>query len=60
MANSIDPDQTAASLIWVYTVCPDLSVGKLRIITVLATYLTVLTGCFEGSQTPQCYHHLFS
>ena len=26
-ANSVDPDQTApsSSLIWVYTVCPDLS-----------------------------------
>ena len=36
MANSADPDQTAPrnSLIWVYTVCPDLSVQKLRIVTV--------------------------
>ena len=35
MANSVDPDQTApSSLIWVYTVCPDLSVRKLRIIMV--------------------------
>ena len=33
--NSVDPDQTArSSLIWVYTVCPDLSVRKLRIFTV--------------------------
>ena len=34
MANSVDTDQTAPrrSLIWVYTVCPDLSVGKHRII----------------------------
>ena len=32
MENNIDPDQTApsSSLIWVYTVCPDLSVRKLR------------------------------
>ena len=34
MANSVDPDQTAPSLIWVCTVCPDLSVQKLRKITV--------------------------
>ena len=32
MANSVDTDQTAP--IWVCTVCPDLSVRKLRIITV--------------------------
>ena len=32
MANSVDPDQT---LVWVYTICPDLSVLKLRFITVL-------------------------
>ena len=35
IANSVDPDQTArSSLIWVCTVCPDLSVRKLSIITV--------------------------
>ena len=37
IANSEDPDQTAllrSILIWVCTVCPDLSVQKLRIITV--------------------------
>ena len=43
MANSEDPDQTAplgadcssrSSLVWVCTVCPDLSVRKFRIITV--------------------------
>ena len=36
MANSADPDQTAprSSLIWVCTICPGLSVRKLRIITV--------------------------
>ena len=36
MANSVDPDQTAyrSSLIWVCTVSPDISVRKLRIITV--------------------------
>ena len=31
MTNSVDPDQTAP---WVCTVCQDLSVRKLRIITV--------------------------
>ena len=36
IVNSEDPDQTAprSSLIWVCTVCPDLSVRKLRVITV--------------------------
>ena len=46
MANGVDPDQTAplgavqyrpwsdCCLIWVYTVCPDLSVQKLRNFTV--------------------------
>ena len=35
-ANSVDPDQTArSSLIWVCTVCPGISVRKLRIITVI-------------------------
>ena len=36
IANSVDPDQTAplGGLIWVCTVCPDLSVRKLRNITV--------------------------
>ena len=38
IANSVDPDQTApliSSLIWVYTVCPEFSVRKLGIITVV-------------------------
>ena len=26
IANNVDPDQTRSSLIWVYTVCPELSV----------------------------------
>ena len=34
MANSVDPDQTAPRLIWICTVCPGISVRKLRIITV--------------------------
>ena len=36
-ANSVDPDQTVpkSSLIWVCTVCPDLSLRKLRNITFL-------------------------
>ena len=38
LANSVDPDTDCScsfrsSVIWVYTVCPDLSVWKLRIIT---------------------------
>ena len=35
IANSEDPDQTAprSSLIWVCTVCPDLSVRKLTVCT---------------------------
>ena len=40
IANCEDPDQTAqdssSSLIWVCTVCPDLSVQKLRVITVVS------------------------
>ena len=39
MANSVDPDQTAP--IWVYTVCLDLSVQKIRIITVNDTLLHI-------------------
>ena len=40
MTNTVDPDQTPpasfrGSLIWVYTVYPDPSIRKLRIITVL-------------------------
>ena len=44
MANNADPDQTAprSSLIRVYTVCPGISVRKLRIITVLANINLVL------------------
>ena len=38
IANSVDPDQTAPSLIWVCTVCPDLSVRKLRKIMVFLLY----------------------
>ena len=34
IANSEDPDQTAPHLIWVCTLCPDLSVRKLRVIMV--------------------------
>ena len=44
MANSVDPDQTArSSLIWVCTVCPGISVRKLRIITVVRPEQTTLT-----------------
>ena len=44
MANSVDPDQRS-SLIWVYTVCSDLSVRKLRIITV---FLLLFAEKFPG------------
>ena len=42
IANSVGPDQTAprSSLIWVCTVCPGLSVRKLRIITVVVFTVT--------------------
>ena len=41
MANSVDPDQTAprSSLIRVCTVCPGISVQKLRIITVRTLHI---------------------
>ena len=38
MANSADPEHWWSSLIWVYNVSQDLSVWKLRIITVLTYY----------------------
>ena len=40
MANSVDPDQTAPSLIWICTVCPGISVQKLRTITVQSSMAT--------------------
>ena len=40
MANSVDPDQTAP--LGVCTVCPDLSVRKLRIITVSYIHITCI------------------
>ena len=42
IANSIDPDQRS-SLIWVCTICPELSVRKLRIIT--ASFHTAAPSC---------------
>ena len=33
MTNSVDPDQDRSSLIWVYTICSDLSLRKHEIIT---------------------------
>ena len=36
MANSVDPDQT---VVWVYTVCPNTSVRKLRIIYTVHVYI---------------------
>ena len=60
IANSVDPDQTApqeqsdlglkSSLIWVCTVCPSLSVRKLRIITVLLCLPTFLDRQFPETQ----------
>ena len=35
MANNVDPDQTVSlGAVWVYIVCPDLSVRKLKNITI--------------------------
>ena len=49
IAKSVDPDQTApradCSLIWVYTVCPDLSVRKLRISMVGYFHVLSLKNC---------------
>ena len=42
MANSVDPDQPAP-LIWVCTVCPGISVQKLRITTVPIWKLRIIT-----------------
>ena len=56
MANSVDPDQTAprSSLIWVCTVCPGISVQKLRVLTVISELhekinnsLWKMTSCFQ-------------
>ena len=49
IANSVDPDQTApvgGSLIWVCTVCPDLSIRKVRIITVVQVFEAGTTSTF--------------
>ena len=48
MANSADPIRflLRSSLIWVYTVCSDLSVRKLRIITV-HTYVAHFIGILK-------------
>ena len=55
IANSEDPNQTAplgkSSLIWVCIVCPDLSVQKLRIITVY---------CYQISAIEQDYNQFYS
>ena len=46
ITDRVDPDQTAplGALIWVCTVCPDLSVRKLRNITVIQKHVTYLKG----------------
>ena len=45
IANSVDPDQTA---LWVCTVCPGISVRKLRIITVRTTTVHNLLQSFHA------------
>ena len=50
IANSVDPDQTVRSgLIWVCTVCPGLSVRKVRIIMV---YIVIngFSACQKGAE----------
>ena len=52
MANSLDPDQTApcrSSLIWVYAVCPDLSVQIFTIIMVRHLPISTDDGQPRGS-----------
>ena len=49
IANSVDPDQ---SLIWIYTVCQDMSVRKLRIITVPAEIYKQEGGSPKSDQFP--------
>ena len=44
MANRVDTDQIAPSLIWVWTVCLDLSVRKLRNITEHPNRLCLVIG----------------
>ena len=67
IADSEDPDQTAprlllkrSSLIWVCTVCPDLSVCKLRIITVIMWFLfrdvPLPLGALFYCGTPLAFH----
>ena len=56
MANSEDPDQS--SLIWVCTVCSDLSVQKLSIITVPATVLALIFMGLSKEQQVQCQYNL--
>ena len=48
MANSVDPDQTAP-LIWVCTVCPGISVQKLRIIAVTIEIKSWLLNFFNNA-----------
>ena len=65
IANSVDPDQTAplgaVCLIWVYTVCPGLSIWKLRIITVALpnrmAQITWLANRWTYSKTIIPLHH---
>ena len=70
IANSEDPDQTApigsltaliGSLIWVCTVCSDLSVRKLRVITVkLYCYTIQFSSISKSNWNIICYASLTS
>ena len=55
MANSVDPDQTAPQ-IWVSTVCPGISVRKLRIITVSAVTTQMINCPFDRLLIIQLLH----
>ena len=54
-ANSEDPDQTAP--LWVYTVCPDLCVPKLRIIMLSEVDVNIIFDqCTSDSAVMIVYH----
>ena len=59
IAKSEDPDQTApmSSLIWVCTVCPDLSVQKLRVITVQGENSLFFSSALKTAVLDLSIHH---
>ena len=60
MANSVDPYQTArSSLIWLCTVCPGISVRKLRIITVVSRYYHLSMNKHMLPKVQSHRHHSF-